>query len=380
MDKLTYQQVLADLYEETAPAVLLHQTEYEEEEIPPEDKHPEEIEKQEEFQKFGGDRAPVEYKPNPTNYDDKTKISVRYEKEVQTRVVSVDSRFRESQMMFATDYYHKLITPIKNVISVRLSSVEIPNTFYTFSQTRGNVFMRIYYPSGGSTYYDVVLPDGNYTPIMTGNPDDISFALQVAMNNPVDQFGSPTTLPFTAAVSIALNTSKMTISSGLSGPGFDIDWKIGPFSDRIHDWGLGYTLGYRNKRYVGLSSYTGEGIVDTVDGNYLFLGLDPDWKNVSHNHPDRTQFFPFAKIIINVAKFDVIYDNGSNTITKEYWFQQPINIAGFPVRLTDSYEQVIDLEGMNWSFTLEIKEALNPSVYEHIRELSNKGSSSSEHT
>jgi hypothetical protein len=65
----------------------------------------------------------------------------------------------------------------------------------------------------------------------------------------------------------------------------------------------------------------------------------------------------------------VIYDNGSNTITKEYWFQQPTDITGFPVKLTDLYEYPVNLQGMNWSFTLEIKEALNPTVYEHIRSM-----------
>jgi hypothetical protein len=33
----------------------------------------------------------------------------------------------------------------------------------------------------------------------------------------------------------------------------------------------------------------------------------------------------------------------------------------------DPYGEVVDLEGANFSFTLEVIEALNPSLYEHLR-------------
>ena len=103
---------------------------------------------------------------------------------------------------------------------------------------------------------------------------------------------------------------------------------------------MGYNFGFRNKIYSGKSSYTTEGVLDLLGSNYLFISLDPDWKVVTHNHPDRTSFAPFAKVVVNVPKNDIIYDNGSNTITKEYWFAQPTNITSFQVILTDAYEEI----------------------------------------
>jgi len=70
---------------------------------------------------------------------------------------------------------------------------------------------------------------------------------------------------------------------------------------------------------------------------------------------------------IDVPKNDVIYDDGSNTVTKEYTLSQPTDIHSFPVRLTDQYEERIDLVGANISFTLELKEVMNPAVYEYVR-------------
>jgi hypothetical protein len=103
--------------------------------------------------------------------------------------------------------------------------------------------------------------------------------------------------------------------------------------------------------------------------NYLFVSLYPDWKVVTHNHPDKSQFGPFGKIIVSVPKNDVIYDNGANTVTKEYWLQQPTTVSSFQVVVTDPYEEPIDLVGANLSLTVELKEIMNPALYEHIRQV-----------
>jgi len=68
-----------------------------------------------------------------------------------------------------------------------------------------------------------------------------------------------------------------------------------------------------------------------------------------------------------VPKGSVLYDNGANTITKEYWFQQPTDITIIPVRISDPYDQTIDLSGMDFSFSLEIKEIRNAALHELIR-------------
>ena len=54
-------------------------------------------------------------------------------------------------------------------------------------------------------------------------------------------------------------------------------------------------------------------------------------------------------------------------LTKEYFFNQPTDISNIPVTVTDPYGQILDLNGMDFSFTLELKEITNSSVYESMR-------------
>ena len=72
---------------------------------------------------------------------------------------------------------------------------------------------------------------------------------------------------------------------------------------------------------------------------------------------------------MSVPKNDVIYDNGANTVTKEYWLQQPTTVSSFQIMVTDPYEENIDLVGANLSLTVELKEIMNPALYEHIRQV-----------
>jgi hypothetical protein len=114
-------------------------------------------------------------------------------------------------------------------------------------------------------------------------------------------------------------------------------------------------------------SVTSESIVDTIDNNYIFLSLDPDWKVVTNQTLDKNLHFSFSKIIVNVDKGEMLYDNGSNTLTKEYFFRQPTDIQTFLVKITDPYDQIINLNGMDFSFSLEFKEIINQELYETMR-------------
>lgn len=377
MDVPSYQQLLAEVYDEIPTSMFVQQTEYEDD-VEPEDKHPDELEHQEEFQKEQPSRQIVEVPTSVPSYVDKTKFSVTYEKDVQTRVINIDSRFRANPneviatkdtitqlltLSSSSDFLYKLGTPIKNVISIRVSSVEIPNTYYNFSAKQSNIALRIYYPSGQtSSYNDILISEGNYFVDSADNllPNNIITELQKQLNK--------NSLGLTFLVTFDLISTRLTISE-VSTPTkkqFDIDFITNnAFTHRKSDWGLGYNLGFNKTGYTGQNTYTGSTIVDTLDGNYIFLSLDPDWKAVKHWNSENTEVSAFAKIIINVPKNSIIYDNGSNTITKEYWFDSPKTIRSFPVKLVDTYGEVIDLLGSDISFTVELKEVMNPALYNH---------------
>ena len=94
MDLPSYQQILAEVYEDNAKNILVHHGEYDDEEIAGDDKHPDELVDQHEFQEFNGSRQIVEVPTNIPKHVDGTKHSITYERDVKLRVINIDSRFR----------------------------------------------------------------------------------------------------------------------------------------------------------------------------------------------------------------------------------------------------------------------------------------------
>lgn len=368
-------------FDENAKDLLVEQREYEDD-VEAEDHHPEEIENQEDFRKFGGSHQQASNAAPPPKFQDLTKLSVSYQKQIKTHVINVDSRYRDNPRTPitlagapSTDFLWRLPTTIKNVISVRLSSVELPNTSYDFSREKGNVDFNITL-YGPGTPKNFTLPSGNYTDV-----NDLVDTMNIlinggtpASNAPQGGFGAGTFL-----VSFDTVTGKLTIAN-VGGNLFSIVF-VDTFPTRPYDWGLGYNLGFNGsspsgdpRGFYGLlstgrkASYTGETIVDLIGPNYFILKLDPDWIIVQHHGlTEKYLSTGIAKVIVNVPKNALIYDNGSNTVFKEVTFKQPTNITTFPVQVMDPYGEVVDLEGANFSFTLEVIEALNPSLYEHLR-------------
>ena len=77
-------------------------------------------------------------------------------------VISLDTKFRNTQLYpNPAQFTFEFQDSIKNVGYISLSSIEFPNTFYTFTRKRGNTTFFI------KTYYDeiieIIILDGSYT-------------------------------------------------------------------------------------------------------------------------------------------------------------------------------------------------------------------------
>ena len=350
------------------------------------DAHPDELEDQHEFRREQGSHQLASLMPEAPKDVHKQNTDIRYDKDTYIHVLSIDSRFRSDILDSPSNFLFKMLSPIKNVVSIRLSSIEIPNTWFTFSEARGNLVMDLYIGNAAGMVNPVQVPitvqAGNYA-VNTGNLNDILVQLFTVLN----AAGSALTPKRSFAVGFDTITSKMSIScfTNTAAPGtytydtqpslasetpiyFYIDFATGPYANRDTDWGLGYNLGYGVKQTVPGVIQLADYILDVNDSTYVFLSLKPDWRVVEHNQPDRSQTGAFAKIIVDVAKNTMIYDDGRNTITRSYKFKQPTNITTFNVALLDEYEEIINLEGGGISMTLEITEVLHSSLYESLRQ------------
>lgn len=378
MEQLNYQQILAGVYEESAKNLLVHPNEYEDdnqvEDHETRDYDNQEVEDQEEFNRIQerNDLKNVVQATKP--FDDKSKTSVRYHKDVKKLVYNIDSRFRNATVVTASsnqfnpqtssNFLFRLSQLIKNIVSVKLTSIEIPNTFYTFSNSRQN--KRFVVTVSGVTK-EVTINDGNY--LQSGSTILIDYtALILAYQSALQlAFGSET---FTATFNTSTNRITiangnpftLTFASSSSLPSYGIT-SINQFN------GIGYFLGYQSYQYTGSTSYTGEVCPQLIGDSYIYLQIS-DWDNVQHQNYNQSSFFVFTKILLTTGKNTVIIDTPiTNPTNKEYNFLQPTNINLLQIRLVDAFGVTIDLDGANISMTLEFQEVLNIDLYEKMREL-----------
>jgi hypothetical protein len=290
---------------------------------------------------------------------------------VRKRIISIDSRFRDPVYNNPSDFVYHLSFPIRNVISVRLSSIEYPNTYFVFSESKGNTTMKIRFPTatgGYDAWIDMKIADGNYTTI-PGDTSSLLMTLQTAIRSAYSTLVSNGHLSDpTITMSISPTTGHVTISSLATGIPFELDFSTGKFNYRTYDWGVGYNLGFANKQYFAENtSFTGTSIIDTIGAAYVFFtmnGIEP----IQHYSPEKNVFSAFAKLLMVGDKNSIVYDDGSSFITKEYRYTQPVDFFLIHPQIVDTYGDVVDLNGKNYSFTLELEEVTNVAAYKQYRD------------
>jgi len=296
-------------------------------------------------------------------YDDRTTAAALYPTDAVSEYINIDSRFRTNPgTTTSTDFYVRLPRTYKNIMSIRLASIELPNMWYEFSQERGNISFLV---TVGATTQTITIPEGNYL-TFANLLDAVKDALTLAFPTLTWTFNIPAnTTTFQATLSAVVTAGgapqPFTMDFATVLPNQNVAVKQRPFDD-----GIGYFLGFTKGFYTGQSSYTGETVPFVVGPNYVFMELDKydGIESVSFSDSSRSAF---AKIIVTGEKGLLIIDNEANRISKTLKFNQPQNISAFKVRLTDAYGLVLKM-GSNFSFTLELVEAVNVNLYNSYRQ------------
>jgi hypothetical protein len=253
---------------------------------------------------------------------------------------------------------------------------------YVFSNIKSNTsfIIKAYDITGVPREALISIPDGNYI------SQEIINIIQESLNT---NFKTPYGIFIT--ISLNTNTGKITfthngvsnypVASSIITPiqsakPFILDFLTNTnFKNRQHNFGLGYNLGFRQKSYkttisstiTPLTTYsiTSEGCIDVVGDTYMFLSIN-DLHTVEQK--TNTNYLQcLAKIIIREEKYCVIYDDGGTLLSNEIIFPSPVDLRMLNIQLLDPYGDIIDLCGMNFSFSLEITEVLNTRLYDFYR-------------
>jgi len=291
--------------------------------------------------------------------------------DITKHIVNVDSRFRDSPgSSTSADFFLTLATPVRNILRVRITSVEFPNNYFIFTAKRQNVSFQILYGPGSNTF-TLTVADGNYS----------ACEMADAMNAILDASGSPVSW-----LSVAFDeiNGSFTFTGTRS---FIINTVFGS-RDRPFDYGLGFNLGFTRGLHSATASGPGGGGIPVwavtsdlcanfAGDSYFFLRLN-DYGCVrqtlqiydasGRNRVEATSFTALAKVLLRDPKNYMTYDDYASQHAKEYVFPNPIDLTRLHVQAVDPYGVVMDLCSAQWSFSVEVLEIKNLSMYNTVRD------------
>ena len=330
--------------------------------------------------KIENGRMALESKSAPPGYINP--INVR----TFTQAMSIDSRFRPNYYGTKSTNYDMVLPSIqKNVVSMRVSSIEIPITYYAISLYNGNSTCLIINDTHKESGWLLTLPDGNYEQswannshayhIEDGMTEAIANAIPVTINNDatvqVNPIGTALTAAdlvytldhisgkseFSAPVGSVLNTDGFIVR-------FNVDTNGNTNTSANLQMLLGWQLGFRQAQYVaqpttGLS----EGICLTCGPRYGFISIDDYQKNTGPSfvvaygnsimQDNIITRLNFAELQADDGVYQSSSDPGLSTQlnrTREYF--GPVDIQRLHISIYDEFGRIIDLNNMDWSLTL----------------------------
>ena len=127
----------------------------------------------------------------------------------------------------------------------------------------------------------------------------------------------------------------------------------------------GWVLGFRYGQYKNITEYLmSEGLFDAGGDRYLYFCLDDFNKNVSRANIVQFQDSDMrddvlAKIYLLDGKFAINVDNSlenENNHGKIREYFGPVNIRKIAIKLLDEYGRLINLNNMDFSYTLEVEQ------------------------
>lgn len=244
-------------------------------------------------------------------------------------ILSIDSEFRNTALYTNPSYFvYESENNIIDIKEIKLSSIELPNTFYTFSENRKN------------TSFNIITFDEKKVNIKILNGSYTSDLMLNYIQNIFDNLKKTNIL--TQEIKIYFNeiNSIVTFTS-------DKDFKIDFENNSIYP-SLGKHLGFNEIKYSGSNTYVGESILNVIGEQYLYLTIN-NWGTIQTNNT----FKAFAKIILNQQKTYMVYDNTSNFISKSFCFRIPEKIKKLKISIIDKYGNIVEMN-QNFSLTLEI--------------------------
>jgi hypothetical protein len=276
-------------------------------------------------------------------------------------LISLDSRFADTRSCNNSEFKIVLPNQMKNVIRIRLASIEVPLVEYAFSEAYGNLTCAVKIANNPNFVKVPPITAGNYTAAQ------LISAVQGALQTVHSGF-TVTLDGVTGRITIA-NTS---VKFQFYGVSFNKT-----IATQLSFWGLGYYLGFRDAIVCSTENpltndheINAPSILNIAPNHYYLVQLwGPDnIVNCTHRLEDKGFLEVFAKAILKDDMFTNAYDDNSNLVRKEFTWLAPFSIPFFRVALLNPYGRPVDMMNMNWSITIEVTEVVNSKTYTRLQQ------------
>ena len=279
-------------------------------------------------------------------------------KRILRQNINIDTRFRDNYYTTSASNFHvDLPLRLSNVVSLQLSALELPTTFYTISQVFANNFFVLEIP--GENKLVITIPDGNYDYIglqnyinnflLNTNNDKYKTIQFLADANTPDGSGDPG------------GSGRMVVGSTTGTQEFSINFLTDRYGseDRITPLPLklGWIMGFRNGYYENNTTYVSEGIINLVGLRYIYLVVD------DFNNSVLDGFYGaftssilnkniLARISLQGSVFNFMSKDNLNLISTPRQYFGPVDIQKLQIQLLDEYGRILNLNNMDYSFCL----------------------------
>lgn len=289
--------------------------------------------------------------------------SVRKEVEKTTinKLLCVDSRFRDDyNTTLSTKYTVTLPTIIKDVVSMELTALEIPNSYYQISKSKGNNFFWIKTnESNKSRWYYISIPDGSYS--RQQMQQTINVQLNIAFSSS----------PIVNIDEVTIKTTFSLINKKLSfelyfnrDNGGHIATHKGPcvqpgLKEQGYKGNFGWLMGYRKESYTNSTEYISEGSYDALGAKYFYIIVNDFNKNVNNFCIPNNESLGITNILARISRISRINDN----YIRPRFYSDPVNISKLELQVVDELGINIDLNNMDFSMALNLNCLYNPSTF-----------------
>jgi hypothetical protein len=295
---------------------------------------------------------------------------------VITKCLNIDTRFRDNiTLTSSSDFLVNLPIRLQKVVSMQITAIEIPVSFYGISAKYGNNYFNISATQQLTDEADifeeskvVIVPDGNYNATdlidtintlisgtnADGSPlDPNSLFNYVILRLDVSQTGSGTAKVFietTGNLAYTIKSIDVDFSLDING-----NPDKAPVTSKI-----GMNLGFLKKKYLGATRYESETLVEPASVRYIYLAID-DFNNNVNNHFisafNSSILSPniLARISIKGSYFSLMMESDLNTTSEPRKYFGPVDIQKMHIQVYDDHGRILDMNNSNFSFCLIFK-------------------------